>query len=178
MNADDYIQEAYKAIFHNDFERAVYWFETAIAEEPNNPEIHYRCSITYARNGKLDQAFVHANKAAEMAPGHIEYLIHINRLQSKKLTAMSRVLIESGNADPKKNYEKALEQLKQAITLDPLYTEAYVWLAVAYAEMNDYILAIAVLKEAIAMEPQNEQLTDLLYDFNKRMRIYFQKPST
>lgn len=178
MNADDYIQEAYKAILHNDFERAVYWFETAIAEEPNNPEIHYRCSITYARNGKLDQAFVHANKAAEMAPGHTEYLIHINSLQSKKLTVLSRILIESEDADLQKNYEKAVEQLKQAITLDPLYTEAYVWLAVAYAEMKDYILAVAVLKEAIAMEPQNEQLTDLLRDFNKRMRIHFQKPST
>nr|WP_249435594.1 tetratricopeptide repeat protein [Paenibacillus sp. Marseille-Q4541] len=76
------------------------------------------------------------------------------------------------------NREKALEQLKQAITLDPLHTEAYVWLAVAYAEMKEYILAIAVLKEAIAMEPQNEQLTDLLQDFNKRMKSDFQKPST
>lgn len=178
MNADYCMQEAYKAILHNDFELAVYWFETAIAKEPNNPEIHYRCSITYARNGKLDQAFVHAKKAAELAPGHTEYLIHINSLQSKKLTALARLLIQSEDENIQSNVEKALEQLKQAIVLDPLYTEAYVWLAVAYTEMKDYIPAIAVLKEAIAMEPQNEQLKDLLQDFNKQMKIYLQKPST
>ncbi|MCM3783986.1 tetratricopeptide repeat protein [Neobacillus mesonae] len=178
MKSYQYIQKAYKAILQGDYELAVHWFETAIAEEPNNAELHYRCSITYARNGKLDQALLHAKKAAELAPDHSEYLMHVGSLEAKKLTASARVLIETPDTDLLKVREEVLAHLKQSIALDPLYTEAYVWLAIAYAEMDDYILAIAVLKEAISLEPQNEQLTQLLQDFHKRMKSSKKKPST
>ncbi|GAK40034.1 tetratricopeptide repeat protein [Paenibacillus urinalis] len=178
MKSYPYIQEAYKAILHGDYELAVYWFETAIEKEPNNAEIHYRCSITYARNGKLEQALLHAQKAAELAPDHGEYIMHLGSLEAKKLTAGARQLIEASASDLSKAREDILAQLKKSIELDPLYTDAYVWLAIAYAEMDEYILAIAVLKEAISLEPQNEQLTQLLQDFHNRMKSNKNKSSS
>ena len=53
MNGENQIQKAYESILGHDFEKAIEWFEKAIAEEPNNAAYHYKLSITFARSNKL-----------------------------------------------------------------------------------------------------------------------------
>ncbi|MDR0271576.1 tetratricopeptide repeat protein [Paenibacillus sp.] len=82
MKSEQFVRNAYHCILQNDFEGALQWFEAAAAEDPESPEIHYRCSVTYARSSRLEKALEHAHKACELDQEKAEYQLHLQHLQS------------------------------------------------------------------------------------------------
>lgn len=169
MKAREYLEKAYYSIYENDFEGAIHWFECALAVEPDNADIHYRYSITCARSNRLDKAITHARLSSDLMPQHEEYLIHFNRLQSKKLTNTAKKQLEKIHGEKEEVNESLIQMLEEAIELDPLSVEAQVWLAITYAELEEYTLALDAVQAASAL-PQDEIIARQLLELEQRFK--------
>ncbi|GIO30901.1 MULTISPECIES: tetratricopeptide repeat protein [Paenibacillus] len=178
MKSEQFVQKAYRCILQNDFEGALQWFEAAAAEDPGSAEIRYRCSVTYARSGRLEKALEHAHKACELDPDKSEYALNLHHLQSMRLVQDAKKVLDSGDMAPASELYRTVSGLKEAVRLDPLYGEAYIWLAVAYTQLNEHALAIASLKEAIALQPQDNGLHDMLDQLKNRLSAYLHDSTT
>ncbi|TXK81384.1 tetratricopeptide repeat protein [Paenibacillus sp. N3.4] len=152
MNGENQIQKAYESILGHDFEKAIAWFEEAIAAEPNNAAYHYKLSITFARSNKLLKAIEYASKALELEVENEVYRYHLQVLHARELVekALKQLSLESEHA------ERVIFLLKEAITLDPLSIEAYLILGEAFASRKDYARAYQTVQEAIRLEPHHE----------------------
>ncbi|MNB72285.1 Tetratricopeptide repeat protein [compost metagenome] len=173
MNPGEYVKEAYRYILRSDFEEAIQCFEAAIAADPHDPEVRYRCSITYARNGRLEKAAEHAKEAVKLDRAKPEYRLHLQHLQAMMHVQEAKVLLEE-ETGPGSNPYRPVTLLQEAVRLDPLYGDAYVWLAIAHSRMNEHLPAIAAMKEVIALHPGDEGLKALMKDLQKSLRQYMQ----
>ncbi|AWB44987.1 hypothetical protein DCC85_12660 [Paenibacillus sp. CAA11] len=151
MRAEDYMQMAYQSILANDFEQAIRWFKRAIQEEPENGELHYRLSITYARSDKLDKAIRHAARAIVLSPNQQVYILHYQRLEAKDLTRRAVHLLQQRQDDDTQTAQEAADLLERAVKLDPLSANIHVWLALAYGELGHFHQALACVWEASAL---------------------------
>lgn len=177
MKSEEYLKKAYRSIYENDFEQAIQWFEQALALEPDNGDIHYRCSITCARSNRLEKALVHARLAAALAPLQEEYMLHFDRLQSKELTLMAKRLLEGESGGSSVNKAGAAEPasrlLERAVELDPLSVDAQIWLAIAYTELEQYESALNAAQEAASL-PQDDGIAKHLQELEQRIREYME----
>ncbi|MFC7682049.1 tetratricopeptide repeat protein [Paenibacillus sp. GCM10028914] len=178
MKPDNYIQKAYHFILQNDFEEALRWFEAAILANPGDAEVHYRCSITYGRSGRLGQAIHHAKEAVRLQVDKPEYHLHLQHVEALQLVQEARKMVEGKTDTQPSELYQAVGLLKSAITKDPLHREAYVWLALVYSELNDHPLAIATLKEVISLYPQESGLQHIMEELKKRLKSYVLDSST
>ena len=165
-----FIDNAYRAILQNDFEEALRWFEKAIDANPGDAEVHYRCSITYGRSGKLDLAIRHAEEAIRLQQDRPEFGLHLQHLKALDMVQQAKKMVEK-QKEPAELFAAAA-LLKSAAALDPLYSEAYVWLALVYSELNEHALAVATLKEVIALYPQDSGLQHIMDELKLRLRSY------
>ena len=173
MDQRDYVREAYRSILRSDFAEAIVCFEAAIAASPADAEVRYRCSITYARSGMLDKALVHAQVAMKLDGSKPEYSLHLQHLQAMMHVQEAKRLIEDEDNKTRNPYHP-ITLLKEAITLDPLYGDAYVWLAIAHSRVNEHMQAIAALKEVISLHPDDSGLRELMVDLQKSIQSYMQ----
>lgn len=170
MRAEEYIQKAYSSILQSDFEQAIEWFEQAIALDNDNPAYHYKLSITYARSNKLSKALEHAGIAVKLDADHEEYRLHLQYLQAKQRMLEAEKLLNHSIHEA--HIAKLL--LKEAIALDPLAKEAYVLLAMVFAELNDYQQAILTIKEAIKLDPHDMMIQNLLSQYKEHLKEYLE----
>ncbi|MFC5448118.1 tetratricopeptide repeat protein [Paenibacillus aestuarii] len=151
MNGENQIQKAYESILGHDFEKAIEWFEKAIAAEPHNAAYHYKLSITYARSNKLHKAIEHATKAVELESGSETHRYHLKVLRARELAEQAHKELKGA-----KQTERAIFLLKQALVLDPLFIEAYLTLAEVFASRRDYENAYKTVMEGLRLEPFHE----------------------
>ncbi|WP_379129267.1 tetratricopeptide repeat protein [Paenibacillus sp. sgz500958] len=171
MSPEDYVRQAYRAILRSDFAEAIVCFEAAISESPSDAEVRYRCSITYGRNGRLDKAIEHALAAVTLDGGKPEYKLHLQHLQALALVQEAKGLLEAEEKADRNPY-RPITLLKEAISLDPLNGDAYVWLALAHSRMNEHLQAISALKEVILLHPDDAGLQQMMKDLQKSLKKY------
>lgn len=163
LSGEKELKKAYESILGQHFEEAVAWFQKAIEQDPSNAEYHYKLSITYARNGKLEEALASARRAAQLSPGSEAYAIQMRTLEAKQLSAKAERLLASGT----EHDALAAAYLLEAIRLDPLEEGAYILLAATYARMKEYKDAIATLKELLELEPSHKTALSLLAHYKQ-----------
>lgn len=152
----DYLDEAYYAIFQNDFERAIKAFKKALELEPTNATYYYKLSITYSRNKDLKNALDAAKKAYELQPNNQTFRYHLQIIHSKNLLHNAIVNMKKGPLS--KEDEKMLNQSKK---LDPLNLEAYLLLGIYYGEKDLFNKAINEFNSVLKIEPQNSRAIKL-----------------
>lgn len=173
MGGDYEIQKAYESILDSDFAQAIHWFKRAIQRSPHNAEYHYKISITYARSSKLKQALQHANRACELDSQQVEYQFHRDRLHARQVAVQARQLLEEMNTLPYKYKieanEQALELLRESVQLDPLFEEAWILKAMAYAQLEQFHAAIEAVEQAIELNPQHDIALKLLANYKSQI---------
>lgn len=174
VKPESYIQKAYRCILQNDFEEALRWFEQAIIANPGDAEVHYRCSITYGRSNKLEMAITHAEEAVRLQPDKPEYALHLQHIKAAELVQRARKMVENRKDVTKAELYQAVGHLKSAVAMDPLYAQAYVWLALVYSELDEHALAISTLKEVISLYPQESGLQHIMEELKQRLKSYMQ----
>lgn len=176
MKVEEYLKKAYRSIYLNDFEQAIYWFEQALLMEPDHADIHYRFSITCARSNRLEKAITHARLASALASSHEEYKIHYDRLQSKELTLMAKKLVQEHSRHDGKQadlnvIQSAVRLLKRAAVLDPLSVDTQVWLALAFIELRQFKSALKAVREASTL-PQDDSIAKQLLELEQLINKY------
>lgn len=153
----DYVREAYHAILHNDFNRAIKLFQSAIQCEPDNASYHYKLSFTYARSNKIDEAVEEAEKAVQLRPEVQLYRYHLQSLKSRQLTYDAFSRMQKG-AKEKNIYL----MLSDAIHLDPLNMEARLLLAELYYQAGDNKQAVKIINEILRVHPHHREAKKFL----------------
>lgn len=143
------VGKAYESILYGDFEQAIYWFEQAMEDEPDNAEYPYRCSISCSRSGKWVKALEYARRAVRLDPGHSKYAYQLGMVESRWLTVQAARLLESDSPD----YAAACGLLEQAYGRDPLHTQALLLLAAAYDKQGRHSEALHALGQILKLEP-------------------------
>ncbi|ALS22645.1 MULTISPECIES: tetratricopeptide repeat protein [Paenibacillus] len=171
MDGENAIKKAYESILQHDFERAIAWFERAIALDPHCAAYHYKLSITFARSNKLDKAIGHAAQAVRLEPEDEHYSFHLQHLQARKLILHAERLFEEQD----ERLWLAVALLQQAVELDPLAIEAFLLLGIAYYRLEEYSSAVKAVKELLKLDPQHAIGKRLLKDYDLKWKQYMNK---
>lgn len=155
MDSEQKMKKAFESLLGNDFEKAIEWFEKAVAEQPQNAEYHYRLSITYSRSNKLSKALDHAKEACRLHPVNEKYKLHLQHILSLHF------MTKAENFIAEKQYGRAIDILNDAIRLDPLALEAYLLLGIAQAELGRINDALEAIDEALRLDPHHEMAQKL-----------------
>jgi Tfp pilus assembly protein PilF len=169
MDGESCIKKAYEYIFNSDFEQAIYWFEQAIAAEPENAFYYHICAVSCARSGKWLKAKQHAEYALKLEPEHAEYQYHLQTVEAKLLLAEADILL--AKVPPK--LDEAAELLEKAAMLDPLSFGAYYTLGVLYASRGQYDQATKNAREAVRLDPGHSAARRLFADVNRKRRMLY-----
>ncbi|OEG00329.1 hypothetical protein BHF71_00005 [Vulcanibacillus modesticaldus] len=156
-----YLKEAYKAIYQNDFQKAILAFKKAINCDPTNASYYHKLSITYSRNGDMKEALAAAKKAYELSQNQ-NYRYHLQILQSKNLVLLAAEKIDKGIF--LKDVEKMLIHAK---TLDPLNIDAYFLLGIYYGETKLYSKSIKEFNLLLNLNPYHQKARQLKEYFIK-----------
>jgi Tfp pilus assembly protein PilF len=142
-----HIKEAYRALFANDFARAVCAFEKAIQCDPTNASYYFKLSITCARNQQLDLAIQTIEKALVLEPKNEKFIMQHQRLNCRRYTEEAVQCLEKGSI------EQALVLIERAVELDPLYMQAHYVAAQVYFLRGQYIQARKAARQAVRLAP-------------------------
>jgi tetratricopeptide (TPR) repeat protein len=167
VDGEHELQKAYESILGSDFEKAIEWFEKAIALEPNHAGYHYKLSITYARSNKLQKALAHAVRAVDLEPNHEIYEFHLQTLYARDKVLQAEKLLNPLN----ERQDMAIALLKEAIILDPLTIEAYLILGAAYASRQEYRQALYAVNEAIRLDPLHEIAKQQIAEYKQLLML-------
>lgn len=166
MDGEGYVRQAYEAIMQGDFELALLEFQHAIAADPGNASYYYKGSVTCARSGKLQLAMTYAQKALELNPDDPTYKLHYRTVQAKQRVHDVRNRLQL--ALP--NLGECAMELKEATRLDPLSAEAFLLLGIVHRLRGDYRSSLETLREALTLDPQNEDIRRLLREVREERR--------
>jgi len=98
-----------KALYDWDWPGAGREFKRALELSPGDPDAHFAYSLTYlAPLGRLDEALTEIQRALDLDP-----------LSPYKITAAGTIYLE------RREFDRAVEQYKKAIELDPAFFHAY-----------------------------------------------------
>lgn len=167
MNGESYIKKGYEFIFNSDFEQAIYWFEQAIAAEPENASYYHICAVSCARSEKWTKAKVYSEEALRLDPEQMEYQYHLQTVEASLLLTEADLLLSK---TPPKLVEAAI-RLQQATVLDPLSFQAFYTLAVVYATLDRLDEAVTNAREAVRLDPGHSAARTLFADVSRKRRM-------
>ncbi|QHW30160.1 tetratricopeptide repeat protein [Paenibacillus rhizovicinus] len=166
MDVESSIKKAYEAILGGDYEQAIGRFEEAIALEPDNGAVYYKCSITCARSGKWQKALHYAEQAVLLDSEHEEYVYHLQTVKAKAMVSEAEQLLSQSPA----NTEHALSMLIEASRMDPLNMEALLLLGSVYASLRRYDEGAAYAREAVRLDPEHAAASRLYTELKRKSR--------
>lgn len=168
MDSEQKVQKAYECLLSHDFANAEKWFELAIEGDSQNASLHYKLSVTYARNNKLHKAVWHAELAVKLDHEEQLYKAHLQHLEARRLIVQAESFFD-GTMD---SLYMAVYLLRHAVNLDPLAIQGYLLLSEAYAGLEDYHLAVLNAKEAVKLDPIDDYAVQLLERYKLKLEQY------
>lgn len=167
MDGESCIRKAYEYILNSDFEAAIYWFEQAIAAEPDNAGYYHKCAVSCARSGKWPKAKIYADIAERLEPDNEEFRYHSQLVRSQVLLAEANVLL----ARTPPLLMDAEDLLRQAAALDPIGFDARYKLAIVCQTRGYLDEALMHTREALRLDPQHAAAKRLFADISRKRRI-------
>ncbi len=160
-----------------DFEGAAGELRLAVSQAPDDAQSHHLLGTVLLKQNNLDSAIGELQKAVELDPtlsdaraslaqalqkaGHREE----SRQQSEQLRKAGAAASKVGEAmvllqaaaekSGKKNYIEAADSLREAIALDPSFTEAQYQLAIALLKSGDATKAKDALQQLLLSNPRH-----------------------
>jgi tetratricopeptide (TPR) repeat protein len=147
---DDTLAEAYnplaavKLYYHRDWPAAERAFRRGIELNPNFTEIRHHYAINLARLGREEEGLAEFQRAIDRDP-----------LSLRLKGGLGRILFLM------RRYDRAIDQLRQALEMDPNAVAAHEWLGYAYEQKGMHREAIAEWGKALTLSGEGEQASIL-----------------
>lgn len=122
-------------------DQALAYFRQAVQLNPDDPEIRHNLAKALMVKKQYDEAVEHCRAALRVNPAFTQ--AHLN---------LGRLLLQKGELDA------ALHHLSETLRFDPKVTEAHLLMARIHLERRDARHAIAALRSAYQLAPENHQL--------------------
>jgi tetratricopeptide (TPR) repeat protein len=148
-----------------DANKAIDSLKKAFTLDPSSQQIGNDLAEIYYSSQRVRDAVVEAQSILAKDPDNLPARRLLARIYVRTLGDLSNT---SGQRD---TVAHAVEQYREILRLDPIDTDAALWLARLYRLQNEHEKAEGVLQALLAREPANEngveQLTQLLLDEGK-----------
>jgi tetratricopeptide (TPR) repeat protein len=168
MDSEQKVQKAYECLLSHDFANAEKWFELAIEGDTQNASLHYKLSVTYARNNKLQKAVWHAELAVKLDYEEQLYRAHLQHLEARRLIVQAENYFDGTT----ESLYMVIYLLRHAVNLDPLAVQGYLLLSEAYAGLEDYHQAVQNAKEAVKLDPLDDFAIQQLERYKLKLEQY------
>ena len=146
-----YFNRGFLYIKMADFDQAIADFGKLIANNPQQPSVHYYRALAHAKKGDYDKAIADLSAEIQMDPEAGE-------------AYMQRGMLHRQRSD----LRAALADFNKVIALNPRYATAYNNRGAVYFEAGDFRGALADYSKAIEINPS------LAVAYANRARLYFQ----
>ena len=158
----------YEATGRSEFAtQAIEAYKKAYEIDPKSPVIGERLAEIYFKAQRIRDAVLEAQELLKRAPENLAARRLLARIYVRTLGDLS-----AGTAQ-RETVNRAIDQYREILRLDPTDTDSALWLARLYRLQNDHDKAAEVLRGILEREPENEsaveQLTQLLLDQGKSM---------
>src|SRR5580700_3258242 len=145
-----------------DTNHTVDYYTKALALDPSSSVIIERLAETYAKSQRNPEAIAEAEHAIKADPDNPGPHRLLARIYVRNLSE-----VNAGNAQ-RDTIDKAIEQFKEILRLDPHDGQSALWLARLYRFENEHDKAEETLRTVLDRDPQNEgaleQMSQLLMD--------------
>jgi tetratricopeptide (TPR) repeat protein len=158
---------------------AVNAYQQALKLRPDSAPIYYNLGFILQQQGQLDEAIKCYQKALELKPGFIEAEANLGnalnaqgKLSNEQQLHYAKLNNKLAIARKKaRDWKAAIIYYKQAISLQPDQTEAYLKLAMTLHEQGQVEEAQAVFEQALERKPEGEKayLTGLIYQIQHQL---------
>ena len=195
--ADQYFEEG--LLFYNrmDYDRSIESFNRVLELAPygkDNNIVYYNKGMAHYKNRQYDKSIYDFTKALELTSGEekkLKFDILVARghayHRSKELDYAMKDYSDALQLSPRHKdikfiytnkaaiwfangkYEKAIDNLDKAITIDPKFDSAYYERARVWFQKEDFQRALIDAKEAVKLKPANKKYDDLLYEIKSSM---------
>jgi protein O-GlcNAc transferase len=130
----------------NRLDEAVISYQKAISNRPDYVEAYNNLGLTQHEQNRLDDAVSSYQKAISIKPDYVEAHNNIGftLLEKSKLSVLTQ-----------EQQAKLISSLKQAVALDPLYTNAWCNLLLYMRENDCFFEAGLILDEALKYQPDS-----------------------
>ncbi|MDH4188239.1 MAG: tetratricopeptide repeat protein [Nitrospira sp.] len=178
---------AYVARHENDLSGVVKHFEQAIQADPTYVPAYNSLAMGYSAMGNNDAAFRVLAQGIVRFPDEASFLINQaylyaseeQRWEAAEVSLRRAIIIQPtvhnrlllGMILSKhQQYERAQTVFESILDTNPKNVMALVWLAGTYRDRHDHTKAIALIEQAIALEPANKDLHDELREHQEAYR--------
>jgi tetratricopeptide (TPR) repeat protein len=149
-----------------EFDRAIEWFEKAVAKKPENAEAHYLLGDLYGMKGRIAD-MVREFDASLSYSKKYEKDIKISR--DKYFRESFKIGVDAANAG---DYTKALEAFKNALVIEPKQVDTYKNLVYVYSRLDSLTGMMQVYEELLAVEPNDHETYLALAGIHNRRQEY------
>jgi len=174
------------ASYEKDWSGAIKHFEQATQVDPTYVPAYNSLAMHYSEIGNTDAAFRVLSQGLARFPEEASFFINQaylyaegqrweaaqNSLQRAVIiqpTELNRLLLGVALSQ-RQQYERAQTVFESILDTNPEHVMALVWLAGTYRDRHDHAKAIALIKQAIAIEPKNKDLHDELREHHEAAR--------
>lgn len=161
-------------------DEAVKYFQLAVKEEPNNPQVYNNLGVALKAQQNLTEAQGSFEKALKLDPNLVDVyynlgntLTALGKLQSALKTYHKGLKINPDIAKIHNNLgtvykklnkpKKALFHFTKATKINKAYPEAYRNLGLIFDEQREIEKAISAYKKAVQFEPENKESLSNLF---------------
>jgi tetratricopeptide (TPR) repeat protein len=149
-----------------EFDKAIEWFEKAVAKKPENAEAHYMLGDLYGMKGRIAE-MVREFDASVSYSKKYEKDIKISR--DKYFRESFKVGVDAANAG---DYMKALEAFNNALVIEPKQVDTYKNLVYVYSRLDSIPGMVQVYEELLKVNPNDHETYLALAGIHNRQQEY------
>lgn len=149
-----------------EFDKAIEWFEKAVAKKPENAEAHYMLGDLYGTKGRIAD-MVRAFDASLSYSKKFEKEIKISR--DKYFRESFKVGVDAANAG---DYTKAMESFNNALIIEPKQVDTYKNLVFVYSRLDSIPGMIQAYEELLKVDPNDYETYLALAGIHNRRKEY------
>ncbi|MGH7595764.1 MAG: tetratricopeptide repeat protein [bacterium] len=149
-----------------EFDKAIEWFEKAVAKKPENAEAHFMLGDLYGMKGRIADMVREFDASLSYSK---KYEKEIKDSRGKYFRESFKVGVDAANAG---EYAKALEAFNNALVIEPQQVDTYKNLVYVYSRLDSIPGMIQAYEELLKINPNDHETYLALAGIHNRRQEY------
>lgn len=140
-------------------DRAVYFYQNALATDPDNTETHLKLARTYEQLNDFSSSLKEYSYALKASSESEDIMDSLERIWQKKVDENPKDAEAHANLgvvfQKQKRYSEALSEYRKAEALNPTNINTKINIGTLYQEQKKYDMAVSVYDSILSLQPYN-----------------------
>jgi len=149
-----------------EIDKAMEWFEKAIAKKPDNPESHYMLGELYGQKGRIPEMVKEFDESLKYSK---KYEKEISVYRQKYFADSFNDAVKAANEN---DFPKALHGFRSALAIDPKQVDSYKNIAFVYTRMDSTPAVLRTYKELLVLKPDDHEVYAAMASIHNQKQEY------